>query len=76
MEIKRKPVPCPGCGRDMGIAKPLEISGLAKYRTEMFCPCGWSAGVVLGDTEEEAIDKAFEKARKRYKETYNPHLGE
>lgn len=72
---KRISVECPGCGRYMGVGKPMKmVSG--GYKTRMFCPCGWIAGFGMGKTEEEAIDAAFEKARIRYKPMYNPHLGE
>lgn len=76
MGNSREPVFCPGCGRDMGVTKPVFIKSINKYEARLFCPCGWLAPFTTAITEEEAIDKAFEKARKRYKETYNPHLGD
>lgn len=72
---KREPVPCPGCGRNMGVGTPIKMFG-SGYEVRMFCPCGWIAGYGMGETKEEAIDKAFEVAAKRYTPVYNPHLGE
>ena len=61
----RDTVICPGCGRGMGIAKPVFLESINKYEARLFCPCGWLAPFATAITEEEAIDKAFERAKIR-----------
>ena len=41
------------------------INELNRYEVRLFCPCGWMSPVGWGATREEAIDKAFIKAKIR-----------
>lgn len=72
----RDTVICPGCGRGMGVAKPIFLESIGKFEARLFCPCGWMAPFATGATEESAIDEAFARARIRREQVYNPHLGD
>ena len=58
-------IECPGCGRTMGRLPVEYINELNRYEVRLFCPCGWISPVGWGATREEAIDKAFIKAKIR-----------
>ena len=58
-------IECPGCGRTMGRLPAEYINELNRYEVRLFCPCGWMSPIGWGATREEAIDKAFMKAKIR-----------
>lgn len=66
MEKNKNYVICPGCGRHMGVGKPVKSEATQMYSVRWFCPGCWIAPMGTGNSEQEAIDNARELAQKRF----------
>ena len=70
--MKRRKVLCPGCGGKMECNEPHPyVYGtpdnaywICGYRCNTL-GCGWGAPIGRGNTEEEALQNAYEKAVRR-----------